>query len=1340
MNPTWLSYLPRHVIENVLYHPDVNPVGQEIRFQAVALFADVSGFTAISEALGQAGRGGTEELTSILNGYFRPMIDLIESYGGIIGKFGGDAMTVLFPYTPETQMDTVRRSIQCAVEMQANMHHYEAIQTSAGVFGLTMKAGLAMGTTLATSIGDAGIRLEYIIAGRLLDLCADAEHYATKGEVVVHNALLACADEVEIVEARGDFTCIARLKKPAEKAPLGEFETIPERLHDRFSIFLHPIIYERMESGREQFINEHRKVTVLFVGFSGFDYEDDPNVVSKLQDYLVQVIRIVHRYDGYLNKVDMGDKGSKYIVLFGAPLAHENDEDRALLCALDLSRISGVQARIGINTGFVFSGQVGSPVRQEYTVMGDTVNLAARLMQAALPGQIMVSEMTRRVTKAQFFWDERAPIQVKGKSEPIAIALLRDVQKTSTVEIRAVNYQLPMIGRVKELELVQGKAELVLKKQGQMIGITAEAGMGKSRLIREITRQTEQRGFKSYVGECLSYGTKISYLVWQNIWRDLLYIDPVASLSTQIKQLEELLHSIDPSLVRRMSLLGVVLNLALPADPAMEALDGKIRQELLESLLLACLTWRSKQSPLLLVLEDTHWIDPLSRGLLEFLGRNIVDLPVFILQGYRPQMGRIDIHDPIRRFRHFTEIALTEFEEHEARELICLKLGLLFGESQKIPEELVERVIARAQGNPFYIEELINFIHDQKIALDDVASLQKLQLPDSLHSLIVSRVDRLHEQEKLTLKVASVLGRLFRASWLWGSYPEIGNPQAVKRQLRYLNEADLTLLEKPEPELEYLFKHVLTQEVTYESLAISTRETLHERIGLFIESTYSDNLDNFINVLAHHFGRSRNVEKQRIYFRRVGDYAKRAYANDAAIEYYRRLLPLLPESEQGDVLRHLGEVLQLTGQWDEAEAAYRQGLEKTPELTSAHAWCLTDMGHLMTSRESPASAVEWLKRAVAEFEAIDDQQGLARSLKYLGIAYMEQGKFGEALVYARRQLEIATQNQDRIGISEASMNIAWAYRDQGDLEQALDYLRESLAIAEDTHYQYGVVAANGDIAGLHYFQGQYAEAIASCLHALHAAHEIGFLQGNGLISSNMGEIYRKEGDHNRALACYTHSLHIAAQLGDWVQILFALGNIAIVFTEQKRLDEALRLYSPVIALARDLNIPYYLCELLYHAAVLYVERGQRHTAQMYNAEALEIASEVGQRDIVFQTTLLAIRLRILEGDISRDEAIRQLVELLKQWDDPGTRAAIHFEIWQLDHTQAESYQQARRLYRELYSAVPNLHNYQRLQELSSNGFPPPPTLPALPAIVQDETAGLHNLLERMIGQVQQRVG
>ncbi len=1319
MNSPWLSYIPHHVVEDMLNNPQVNPVARERRFDAVALFADVSGFTVISEALGKTGRAGTEELTMLLNSYFEPMIALIRSYGGIVGKFGGDAMTVLFAYETATQSETVRRAVQCALEMQVDMTRYEALQTSAGVFGLAMKAGLAMGSVLTTNVGQADIRLEYVIAGELLDLCADAEHHATKGEVVVHDALLAYIGDVEIIERRGGFTRIGNLHQPATKTALPPLPPLPESINTLLSSYLHPRIAELVGKGHSEFINEHRRVTILFVSFTGFDYDHDPEVGTKLKAYLGAVIATVHQYDGYVNKIDMGDKGSKYIILFGAPIAHENDDERALRCALDLKQIADdVPVRIGINTGFVYCGQVGSDIRREYTVMGDSVNLSARLMQYAQPGEIVVSGFTTHFQQDYFGFEERDSIMVKGKTQPIPIRVLKGITQTNPSEVPENPFRLPMVGRQQELTIAEEQINEAIKTHGRILGVTAEAGMGKSRLTSEIISIAKSYDLKIYIGECLSYGTNISYLVWQNVWRGIFGISPVMSEGEQIKQVEAALAQINPLLVLRMPLLGPVLNIAIPDNALTEELEPKLRQNLLSSLLLDCLRWHSQQTSILLVIEDSHWIDSLSQQLLEFIGRNIRDLPVMILMVYRPTIDD-QTFNPIKQFPHFTELALKEFTPEETKQLVALKLRQLFRHSGMIVNSLMERITERAQGNPFYIDELINLIHERGINPDDTEALQKLELPDSLHSLIVSRIDYLAEQDKLTLKVASVIGRLFRVSWLWGSYPELGEPADLQAQLKRLYALEIVSEDNPEPELEYLFKHVLTQEVAYESLAYATREALHESVGDYIERAYAEALGGMVSILAHHYGRSRNNDKQRVYFRLAAEAAGKVYDNQSAITYYRRLLNLLPADEQMDTLLKLGEVLQLIGDWGEAETLYRQALALSQPGSIDHARSQTLLGNLMLFTQSPADAENWLENAKTTLEKIGEDHVLKQTLKFLAIVYWQQGKLDDALKTSLQQLEIAIRTQDGVATSEAHLNMANVYMDQGDFSTALDYFQRSLDTSIKIGYRYGVVTATSDEAALYFFQGDYAESLKRLQTALAVTQEIGFLQGAASIVTNMGEIYRQEQNYHEALLCYGYGLNLTNSLGDLMTSIHALANMATVYKMQQLYTYADQLYNHAINLARQLDIAPLLSEYLHHLADLRYQQGGYDEAAALNAEALGIAEEIGQRDTQLQAQIMMVRARLALKQITSVQAIEQLESYLDMWVEPPNQAALCYHIWQIAPHYQINHDKAIALYRELYISLPNVLHYQRLKQLTEDEtLQPPAPLPQLPQSIR----------------------
>lgn len=1330
MTSLWRSFVPYHVAQELLRQNGPGPLGQARRFAAVALFADVSGFTPISEALGKTGRGGTEELTTILNSYFEPMIALIHSYGGIIGKFGGDAMTVLFPYTRRTQQATVRRAIQCAVEMQANMDRYRALPTSAGGFTLAMKAGLAMGPVLCSTVGDPAVRLEYLIAGQLLDLCADAEHHADKEEVVIHNDLLAQAGQIEIVEARDDFSCIARLKRRARPAPLPDLGPLPPSVIDILSAYLHPSLAQRLQANQSSFINEHRKVTVLFVSFSGFDYDHDPDVTGKLQDYLSAVIQIVHRYDGYLNKVDMGDKGSKYIILFGAPIIHENDEERALRCALELVALPDCQTRIGVNTGFVYCGQVGSPTRQEYTVMGDTVNLAARLMQAARPDQIMVSGATHNAATATFVWEQFDPIKVKGKSEPIPVYAVIEGKIPPSLRFHEPHQELPFVGRQQELEQAAAKIELARQGQGQILGITAEAGVGKSRLSGEIVKLAVKADFDGFGGACQSYGTAVSYLVWRDVWRNFFALNADWSQEEQVSHLEGRLTAIDPNLAQRVPLLDVLLNIPLPNNDLTRSLDGDLRQDMLHTLLLTCLRHWVTNGPIYIVLEDCHWIDSLSQALLEFMGRNLYSLPILLLIIHRPAHRRQSPSAWATHLPHFSQLQLTEFTLAETTQFIQIKTKHLFASDDKLPTNLVEQITQKAGGNPFYIEEMLNFIGDQTPDLQDSAAWQKLELPDSLHSLILSRIDRLAEPEQATLKVASVIGRVFKADWLWQSYPQLGKPEEIKCHLDTLSRLDLTPLDKPEPELEYLFKHITTQEVAYNSLSFALRETLHEHVGHFIERHYALHLEQYVDELAYHFGRSRNRAKQKIYYRWAGDAAKTTYANEAAIEYYQHLLPLLSEEERGDIMLNLGEVWQLTGQWTEAEQIYRQAFELAHSMNDdgQMARCQLLLGHLLSHNQAYQEAVKWLEQARQTFSHLEDRAGLIRAFSHLSFVYVQQGRYDQALTYSERQLELAGQTGDRAGVSAAAENIGLVHWGLGHYPHALENLLRALEVAKVAHYHRGAILAGNDVAGVYWEMGDYRNSVSHLQEALTTALDIGDSRGAGMIIGNAGEIYRLQGDNDNALRCYQQGLQIMIDLGDWAIILNIIANIARVYIVQGRFAEAEHLLDTVIPIRRILNNPYALGEDLISLADLYEKQERYGEAQHINQETKAIADQIQYKDIQFQAQLLEIRLDMKLKVLTQSQALTKLENLLEKWSDDNYQATIYNEIWLSDPRRVEALQNAAELYKELYQTTPNIEYRQQYHALTGHQLPLASSLPPVPQVIKGEELSLDELL------------
>lgn len=1333
----WTSFIPHILLDDLVSHPGQTPVGREQRFQAVTLFVDITGFTSMSEALAATGKAGAEELTAILNSYFEPMITLIQSYGGVIGKFGGDAMLVLFPAHGRPQQ-AMRQALQCALEMQSRMGRYAALNTSAGLFGLSMRAGLAYGRVLSTTVGDLMERLEYILAGGALDDCAAAEHHARPGQVVAHESVVRQLPNLIAEKSAEGFWLVKGLKrrvKPAGLAPLPELSL---QVTETIAAFIHPSIAARLRQDLANFINEHRKVTTLFMQFSGFDYDGDPKVGTKLQDYLSQVLYTIQHYDGYLNKVEMGDKGSKCLVVFGAPIAHEDDVERALNCALELSQMMRIPVRIGISTGFVYCGQVGSAARQEYTVMGDHVNLAARLMQAAREGQILVDGDTYALAPQLFTWQSGQELTVKGKQEPVQVHTLLGLKKQASMHLQEPQYALPMVGRTAEISRVRTLLDLVKGGQGQILGITAEAGMGKSRLTAEVIRLAWEAGLSGLGGECVSHGTTTSYLVWRNVLGGLFGLEPSETPEQQVRCVREWLEHMAPEVLPRLPLLGQALNLPVADNEWTAGMDARLRKASLEALVVDVVRAHALKKPTLLVFEDCHWIDPVSNELLEAVGRSIMDLPVLMVVVYRPP-EREHIHPRVTRFAHFHEMRLTDFTPPEMQILIQLKLQFLYGNAVQISEKWFERLVQRSQGNPFYIEEMINLIRDRGIDPADAEALENFELPDSLNSLIISRIDRLEENAKITLKVASVIGRVFRASWLWGIYPQFKAPERVREQLDQLCGLDFTPLDKPAPELEYLFKHIVTREVAYESLALSTRRQLHEQAGRYIEQTYADQIDRYLDLLAYHFGLSENKAKQREYFYRAGVAAQAVFANAAAIEYYRHAAPLMEAHEKPELLLRLGGVLELTGSWKDAEATYLEA-EQTAEAAGrqadqARSWLARATLERRKGNFEPALAL--LEKARAQFDALGDWEGVNDVLRDRGVVYWSQGAYPRALACFEECRNRAISTGDRRRLFRALGNIGLIHDAQNDPKEALQSYEDARRIALEIDDKLGANTAVGNMGNAHLTLGHYPQALACYMEKLSSAVELGYQLGVGIAVGNMGLIYFERGDDYSALQCYVLSLKVGLLLGDRLGVAIALWNVARVQMAEQQYMEAEANLQRAVDIGRAIDTPYELCEFLYTLAELHLLRGHLLPARGINGQALDMSAEVERDYVRIRALLLEREICLAMGEISRSEALASLEALLPDWPGDEDQAAIHFNCWRAEPGQETHRQAAAGLYARLFEATPNIEYAHRYRELTGQGLPDAPLLDPLPEVVTRAILSLDTLVLQVDAMMKQ---
>ncbi|MCP5098570.1 MAG: tetratricopeptide repeat protein [Chloroflexi bacterium] len=1173
---------PSNYIPIDLRHAFANDQPLPEKVEGAALFADISGFTPLTEALAQelGPRRGAEELTIHLNRVYGALIAELHQFGGSVISFSGDAITCWL------DGDDGRRATAVALAMQTAMENFANVRTAAGnIVSLALKVAVATGSGRRFLVGDPDYCRIDTMAGVIMERLATAEHHAERGDIILDEATVdTLADALTIAEWRSEdesgqrFAVVTGMSLAVSPTPWPELPN--DALSDEVkSAWLLPPVYQRLHSGSGEFLAELRPAYALFLRFTGIDYDNDPDAPHKLDTFVRAVQHILARLEGSMLQLTIGDKGSYFYAAFGAPIAHENDAIRIANTALELQTLATSlpfidPVQIGITTGRVRVGAYGSVTRRTYGVLGDAVNLSARLMAAAKPGQILVSEAAKIAAGNRFVWEQLTDIRVKGKSEPIAIARLAGLKKGDAAGLQKPQYHLPMVGRLHELDIVRERITAVFQNHGHIIGVTGEAGMGKSRFVAEAIQIAQEQGLTVLGGECESYGTTTSYLVWRGVWRGFFGLDSALSLEAQVAMLEAQLQQLDSALLPRLPLLGAVLNLAIPENDLTRSLDAKVRKSSLEEMLTRCLYARANTQPLLLVLEDCHWLDDLSRDLIGAIGKMMADLPILITLVYRPLDQMQEQTLPVAKLKQFTEIALSEFSTVETRRLVELKLAHFGGADSEVPQVLLDRVTTQAAGNPFYIEELLNYLQDLGVDVRETAVLQTIDLPTSIYALVLSRIDKLAESQQLTIKVASVIGRLFRAGMLWGIYPDIPM-ETLQHNLEMLSRLELIPLETPEPELSYLFKHIITQQVAYGSLLYSTKAVLHEQIGDFIERTYADTLEQYINLLAFHYEHSENETKKRTYLLKAGEAAQKDYANSAAISYYEKSLPLLTDRALVDTQIKLGKVFELTGAWDEAGNQYDAALELANALADqeAVAWCQTALGELWRKRNEYETAAEWFASAQKTFESLHNTVGVGQVLHFAGTLAAHQGNYVIADQHYQESLTLRRELNDQENEASLLSNLGIVARYLGNRDAEREFYEESLAIREAIGDRWGVAVSLNNLGNMAIDSRDTVYARQQLDRALVIWQEIGERWATTNTMHNLANVSRDEGDFQQAKQLYTECLSGWRALDDTWGIAYWLEDMGLFYLNQSTPERAIKLLSAAASLRERIGAP-----------------------------------------------------------------------------------------------------------------------------------------------------------------------
>ena len=932
------SYVPRLIQNRVAQNPAPidTPLAED--FLAVVMFADISGFTALTERLAEKGSAGVEKLARILNDYFGQLIDLVYECGGDVVKFGGDAVIAVWPIKVDpvleqttNQLDPILkdaqrqetlRVVECAFRVRERLLNYQAEGST-----LYLKFSLGTGRVWESHIGGVFNRWEFVLVGEPLIEIGVANHLAQAGDIIASpSAWELIEEDCEAqtldfeLEPAGRIGVAARLRRIKTRAQ--STESSEEALHfgDEAQVAFRPYIpgaiIHRISAGQSDWLAELRKVTILFINLPELGHNTSLEMAHETMRLIQQ---LVYRFEGSINKISQDDKGVMIDAAFGLPpLTHSDDPLRGIQSALvmrDELKAQGVRGAIGITTGRVFCGLIGTDQRREYTFLGHSVNLAGRLMSLALQQVetleqdgivILCDRPTYEAARERAEFQALPPQRMKGRSE------LVEVFRPLREKKGAIRAQTELIGRKEEKSLlVSAIQELQRGAAFQTIVLHGEAGIGKSRLMDELIIQAQTSQVRVFSGAADAVEKSNPYFAWRSVFNRLFDLEEITS-KLQLNDADRLLiqnkvtdklNTLDPELSRYAPLLNVILPISLPENELTSSMTSEVRGGNIRDLLVRLLQHEVDQSPILVTLEDLHWLDSASWALLWDVAQRV--RPLLLAVNTRPFTPPVP-----RQFKDLEERTDTTFVQldvmplDEVEELVCQRLGV-----KSIPSQAGRLIREKSEGHPFFAEELAYALRDSGVLIIEgnecrlapgLNDLNSLTLPDNLEAAITSRIDGLNPSQQLTLKVASVIGRLFAFRVLHAIHPIEADRSALDQYLDTLTRINLTLIESEAPDLAYLFKHAVTQEVAYNLMLFSQRRQLHQSVAEWIEQNYEKDAASQYTLLAHHWtraaqdadsaNRERTVGKAIEYLEKAGDQSLNNFANAEAIQFFTEAL------------------------------------------------------------------------------------------------------------------------------------------------------------------------------------------------------------------------------------------------------------------------------------------------------------------------------------------------------------------------------------------------------------------------------------------------------------------
>lgn len=1155
MSPLLTPYVSR---THAAWASAASPGPGYLRPAGTLVFADISGFTPLTERLARLGKVGAEKLTDVLNEVFASLLDEAEAHGGDLLKFGGDALLLLF-----TGDGHARRGEEAAHAMQAALRPYRRFRTEGGVVSLRMSVGVASGAVDCFLVGER--HRELLVGGPVVDEVVALESAAGPGDVFSGSVVYDPAGVDE--------------PPAAMSVAFDAVGCVPLSLRDHLG------------GGGD---GEHRVSVLSFLKVSGLSAVLRDEGGAAAAEALHEVVSVVedasHRAGVCFLATDLDADGAKILLSAGAPASTTEDADRMLDALVEVVDAgTRLPVRAGVNCGRAFAVDIGSATRRTYAVMGDATNLAARVMGKAAPRTVLATQSVLDTVRSPFALTPLPPFTVKGKSHPVEAAeVRRPVGEAAAARVTQVGGEL--VGREHELAVLREAITAAVEGSGtaHVVELVGEPGIGKSCLVRAFVAAAEDAALPVVVTEAAPYATASPYFAVRAPLRRLVGAPAGASDDEVVGAVRAALEARLPEAAPLLPLVAIPFGIDLPDTPESAEVAAEFRAARVQALVVDLID-RLLPGPAAFAVEDAHWLDPASADLWGHL------LDLAALRPWAVCVARREVPEglvPDRSSDTVRRVAVGPLPEDAARRLVRTAAG-----DRALSAAEQAALLERSGGNPLFLLELVKRADDGG------------DLPDSVEAVIAARIDTLGRQERSVLQAAAVLGGRFDAPLLTAL---LDGTDVAPRATEVLDGVGDFLALGDDGR--YRFRHALLRDVAYERLPFRRRRELHGRAGELVQAA-ADDVEEWSDLLSLHYTAARRDGEAWRFSRMAGDRARRTSAPVEAAVFYRRAADAakrvdgLPVGDVASVWEALGDVCELSGRYAEAAAAYREARRLRADDPGAVAELCVKEGWLRERSGRYAEAIRWFTKGETLLAAAAPgpaaQETATRLRLGRGVARVRQGKYAEAVPIVEQAALEAEASGDKRTLAHAYYILDWVLSDQRSTK-ATQYRARALPIYEEL----GDLTRQGNVFNnlgvTAFYEGRWDEAVERYERSRDLWSRSGDAVQLGTAANNIGEVRSDQGHLDEAMALFEEALAVWRAASFPVGTALATSNLGRVAVRAGRFEEGEALLVDAREAFRAIGAESFVLEAE-------ARRAERLVLEGRGAEALPILADVRRR-------------------------------------------------------------------------------------------------------------------------------